>query len=88
LGNQVGKGTGNAIATIAGAVAGGYAGHQVEKNVRTSTQYQIAIRMDDGSRRVLTRHEAPSWRQGDRVEVGPDGELSAAPPVSGGRSSF
>jgi len=88
LGHQVGKGSGNTLATIAGAVAGGYAGHQVEKNVRTSTEYQITVHMDDGSRRILTRKEAPQWRQGDRVEVGPDGELSAAPPSGGGRSSF
>lgn len=88
LGNQVGKGTGNTIATIAGAVAGGYAGHQVEKNVRTSTQYQITVRMDDGGQRVLTRKEAPTWQPGDRVEVGPNGELSAAPPASSNRSSF
>lgn len=88
LGNQVGKGSGNTIATIAGAVAGGYAGHQVEKNVRTSTQYQVTVRMDDGGQRVLTRKEAPTWQSGDRVEVGPNGEISAAPPSSGGRSSF
>jgi outer membrane lipoprotein SlyB len=88
LGNQVGKGTGNTLATIAGAVAGGYAGHQVEKNVRTSTHYQIVVHMDDGSRRTLTRKEAPQWRQGDRVEVGPNGELSAAPPAGSSRSSF
>jgi outer membrane lipoprotein SlyB len=89
LGHQVGRGSGNTLATIAGAVAGGYAGHQVEKNVRTATQYQITVHMDDGSRRTLTRKEAPVWRQGDRVEVSPAGELSAAPPASSsGRSSF
>jgi outer membrane lipoprotein SlyB len=88
LGHQVGRGSGNTLATIAGAAAGGYAGHQVEKNVRTATQYQITVHMDDGSRRTLTRKEAPQWRQGDRVEVAPDGELSAAPPASSSRSSF
>ncbi|MBL8447130.1 MAG: glycine zipper 2TM domain-containing protein [Zoogloeaceae bacterium] len=88
LGNQVGKGSGNAVATIAGAVAGGYAGHQVEKRVRTSTQYEIAVRMDDGQRRVLTRKSAPTWRQGDRVEVGPQGELTAPPPSHAARGSF
>lgn len=88
LGHQVGKGSGNTLATIAGAVAGGYAGHQVEKNVRTTTQYQVTVRMDDGSRRVLNRKEPPAWRAGDRVEIGPDGEISAAPAASGGRASF
>ncbi len=88
LGNQVGKGSGNAIATIAGAVAGGYAGHQVEKRVRTSTQYEVVVRMDDGQRRVLTRKAAPSWRQGDRVAISPNGELATAPPHSAARGSF
>lgn len=77
LGNQVGKGSGNTLATIAGAVAGGYAGHQVERNVRKATRYEITVRMDDGARRVLTRTEQPVWREGDRVEVGSGGELSA-----------
>lgn len=86
LGNQIGKGSGNTLATIAGAVAGGYAGHQVEKNMRSTTHYEIAVRMDDGQRRVLTRRDQPVWRQGDRVEVSPNGELTAA--RSGGRANF
>lgn len=79
LGNKVGKGSGNALATIAGAVAGGYAGHQVERSVRKTTQYEIIVQMDNGGQRTLIRKEQPVWREGDRVEVGPNGELSAAP---------
>lgn len=86
LGNQIGKGSGNTLATIAGAVAGGYAGHQVEKNMRSTTHYEITVRMEDGERRVLTRRDPPVWRQGDRVEVSPNGELTAA--RSGGRANF
>ena len=32
LGNQVGGGRGKTLATVAGAVGGGYAGHQIEKS--------------------------------------------------------
>jgi len=55
LGNQIGRGNGRAAATVLGAVGGGYVGHQVEKNARTHTVYQIHVRMDDGSLRRFTR---------------------------------
>lgn len=55
LGNQIGRGNGRAAATVLGAVGGGYVGHQVEKNVRTHTVYQVHVRMDDGSLRRFTR---------------------------------
>ncbi|MFT4174879.1 MAG: glycine zipper 2TM domain-containing protein [Rhodocyclaceae bacterium] len=69
LGHQVGKGSGKDVATVAGALLGGLAGHQIEKRVRTETHYEIAVRMDDGSRQVFTDPNAPSWQQGDRVRV-------------------
>lgn len=49
LGNQVGGGSGRALATVLGAVGGGYAGNAIEKNVRKTTSYQVQVRMDDGS---------------------------------------
>lgn len=55
LGNQVGKGSGRAVATVAGAVGGGYLGHKVEERARSSTVYQMRVRMQDGSVRNFTR---------------------------------
>jgi outer membrane lipoprotein SlyB len=69
LGHQVGKGSGKDVATVAGALLGGLAGHQIEKKVRTETHYEIAVRMDDGTRQVFTDPNAPAWREGDRVRV-------------------
>jgi outer membrane lipoprotein SlyB len=69
LGNQVGGGTGKKIATVVGAVGGGYAGHQVEKHARASSQWEIAVRFEDGSSQVFTENAAPPWRSGDRVKV-------------------
>ena len=72
VGKQFGKGRGQDFLTILGAVGGAYAGHQVEKNVRSTSVWEIRVRMEDGSIRTLTQTSAPSWRHGDRVRV--DGE--------------
>jgi len=69
LGNQIGGGTGKKIATVAGVAGGAYAGHQVEKNQKKTTHYEITVRMKDGSLRSLTQDSPPAWRIGDRVRV-------------------
>ena len=51
LGNQVGGGDGKTIATLLGAIGGGFAGNAVEKKMKKETVYQIDVRMDDGSMR-------------------------------------
>lgn len=55
LGNQVGKGSGRTAATVLGAVGGGYVGHKVEERARSTTVYQMRVRMQDGSVRSFTR---------------------------------
>jgi outer membrane lipoprotein SlyB len=60
VGNQVGGGDGKALATILGAVGGGVAGNAVEKKMKKVTQYDVTVRMDDGSHRVLRQSTAPS----------------------------
>lgn len=67
LGNQMGRGTGNAIMTVGGAVAGGYAGNEVEKHVNKRTLYKTTVRMDDGSQRVLSVSKA--FAIGSKVNV-------------------
>ncbi len=69
LGNQVGGGNGKKLATVAGAIGGAYAGHQIEKNTRATTQYEIRVSFDDGSHRTFTQDSPPAWRPGDRVRV-------------------
>ncbi len=58
LGNQVGGGTGKTIATVVGAVGGGYAGNTVEKRMHKVTVYHIDLRMEDGSTMRL-EHATP-----------------------------
>lgn len=53
VGNQVGDGNGKVLATILGAVGGGMAGNSVEKKMKKTTFYDVSVRMDDGSHRLL-----------------------------------
>ncbi|WP_299540124.1 glycine zipper 2TM domain-containing protein [uncultured Herbaspirillum sp.] len=68
LGNQIGGGTGRTLATIAGAVGGGYAGNEVEKNVRATTSYVVDVRMENGKTRSFPQ-TSENWRVGDQVRV-------------------
>ena len=72
LGSQVGHGTGRAAATVGGAVIGGVVGHQVEQRVRgnqSDSDYQVRVRMDDGTYQTFRQDEVGSIRVGDRVRV-------------------
>ena len=77
LGNQVGRGSGRAVMTVVGAGAGAYAGHEIEKNVKRSTQYQIGVRMNDGSLRIVHQPTQPVLGVGQKVRVTESG-LAAA----------
>src|SRR5690606_17779594 len=69
LGNQVGGGSGRTLATVAGAVGGGYAGTEIEKRTRTATTYEVRVRMEDGNVRTFPYNGQPPWSTGDRVRV-------------------
>ena len=76
LGNQIGGGSGRTLATVAGAVGGGYAGNEIEKNTRTTTTYEVRVRMEDGKLRTFPSEHKPNWSIGDRVRV-VDGSLQS-----------
>jgi len=69
LGNQVGGGDGKKIMTVVGAVGGAVAGNEVEKRVKSITSYEITVRFDDGSSRVISEANTTAWRAGDKVKV-------------------
>lgn len=69
LGHQVGGGNGRKLATVAGAVGGGFAGNEVERRTRTTTSYEIRVRMENGSTRSFSDSGQSGWRSGDRVKV-------------------
>lgn len=69
LGNQVGGGNGKTLATVAGAVGGGYAGNEVEKRTRSTTAYEVRVRMENGTIRTFPFNGQPNWQAGDRIKV-------------------
>jgi outer membrane lipoprotein SlyB len=69
VGNQFGHGNGNKIMTVVGAVGGAVAGNEIEKRVRSTKSYEITVRMEDGSNRVVHQATAPTWREGDKVKL-------------------
>ncbi len=72
LGSTIGRGNGRTAATVLGAVGGAFAGHEVEKHVRSSTLWETAVRFDDGNTRRIRHGAAPRWGAGERVVVAGD----------------
>ena len=69
IGNQVGSGRGNTAATVIGAVGGAVAGNEVEKRVKSTKDYKVSVRMDDGSYQSFNFDTAPPYATGDKVKV-------------------
>lgn len=69
LGNQIGHGNGRALATVGGALAGGYGGHVAENYYSRDTQYRVNVRMDNGTNRSFTYKAAPGFQPGERVHI-------------------
>jgi uncharacterized protein YcfJ len=69
LGHQTGGGRGHDVMTVLGAVGGGLAGNAIEKNVTKTKEYEILVRFEDGSTRIIKMPTAPAWRVGDKVKV-------------------
>jgi outer membrane lipoprotein SlyB len=72
LGNTIGKGDSGGmrkVLTVLGAAGGALAGKEIERNVRATSHWEIAVRLDDGSYRTLTSEAQPFWTAGDRVRL-------------------
>jgi len=75
LGNKIGESTGNkGLATVIGAVGGGVLGNEIEKRQRETKQWEIGVRLDNGTTKTLTSPTQPFWNAGDRVRF-LDGKL-------------
>ena len=69
IGRNLGSHENRTLATLLGAIGGGLIGHRIEQHHQARTAgYDVAVRMSDGSRRVLQQAEAPSVGQWVRVE--------------------
>lgn len=69
VGSQIGQGRGNTLATIGGAAGGAYAGHQVEKHVKSKTVTVVSVKMDDGKSRSFDVSGNSGFAAGDRVKI-------------------
>ncbi len=69
LGHQVGNGRGKDLATVAGAVGGAFAGNAVEKNAKTSSSFDVRVRLEDGTFQTLRYETDPGLRVGDKVKI-------------------
>ena len=67
VGHQLGGGSGKTALTVLGAVGGGFAGHEIEKRARSTTVYDVRVRMEDGSTRTFQRPQPMAV--GTRVTV-------------------
>ncbi len=70
IGHQIGAGSGNTVATIAGAAGGAYAGNQIQQRKRTDHEtFRVTVRMDNGNLQTITSENITDLRTGDRVRV-------------------
>jgi outer membrane lipoprotein SlyB len=81
LGNQIGHGGGRALATIAGTFGGAVLGNTIESNnsaPRLYQSYRVSVQMDDGNYRAFDVPSPGDLREGDRVRIDANGQISRA----------
>ncbi|MFP4251227.1 MAG: glycine zipper 2TM domain-containing protein [Guyparkeria sp.] len=69
LGNQVGGGSGRALATVGGALLGGMAGSAAEEGLTRQPGYEITVRLDNGRTVSIVQAADVSFQPGERVRV-------------------
>lgn len=69
VGSQFGRGTGRTALGVLGAAGGAYAGHEIEKNLKKTTRWRVAVRMEDGTTRTLNQATQPAFAVGEKVKV-------------------
>ena len=71
VGNQIAGGHDRTLGGVAGAIGGGLLGNAIEKHERTTTVFDVNVRMDDGSLRTVRESASPAV--GEKVRVESDG---------------
>lgn len=69
IGHQFGGGRGRDVATVGGAVAGGFAGNEVERNAKAVVLYRVTVALDDGGTRTLEVPDLGGAGVGSKVRV-------------------
>jgi outer membrane lipoprotein SlyB len=82
VGHQFGSGHGKDALSILGVIGGAVAGHEVEKEVKATTHYEVDVRMDDGQLRTVTVPGNPGPIVGTRVRIENGQLFRETPPQS------
>ena len=69
LGYAVGGRNHRTAGTVVGAAGGAVAGNVIENRAGENRTFEIGVRFDDGSSRVIQQDSHPSLRQGSRVKL-------------------
>ena len=71
IGHQIGRGTGQTLATVAGATGGAVLGNQIERNQRQRqvVGYRVTVHEDDGKIRVFEAPQLAGLKVGSRVRT-------------------
>jgi outer membrane lipoprotein SlyB len=70
IGHQIGGGSGQTVATIAGAAGGAVAGHEVQRRSRGANEtFRVTVRMDNGAYQSIVQDNITDLQSGDRVRV-------------------
>lgn len=81
VGHQFGSGHGKDAMSILGVIGGAVAGHEVEKEVKATTHYEVDVRLDNGRLRTVTVPGDPGPIVGIRVRI-ENGQLVRETPQS------
>lgn len=86
VGHQIGGGDGKKAMTVIGAVGGGLAGHEIEKRARSTTAFDVQVRMQDGSTRTFQQSESVAVGaqvvvEGNKLRVARDNGKGDASPM-------
>jgi outer membrane lipoprotein SlyB len=81
IGSLIGAGTGRDVAMVAGAIAGGLVGNEVQKkHDQPIAGQQIIVRMSNGVLVSVTQPVNPVLRQGQRVYIEGNGNSARVVP--------
>ncbi len=76
IGSRIGQGSGRTAAEIAGAVGGAVAGNEIERRTKTTTHYEVVVRLPNGGTQTVSYAAPPPFSVGARVRV-ENGELKS-----------
>ena len=68
-GNMCGKGKGNAVTTIGGAIIGATAGAFAEKSLKTQNAYEYIVKLDSGDMMTVVQGKGHMYQPNKQVYV-------------------